>query len=123
MPYGTAHKQLVFTDESGNAFAAEEAAPGRPRSPFDSAWWTRFEFVMSTIHLDPEGTPVSVILEWVGDWDVLLNRRELLDALHGLGHPIAMQLQGSSSGASRWVVRPVPAGSRPRRPALCPAEP
>ena len=88
---------------------------------FSNAWWDRLEFIMSTIKLHADGTPASVLLEWIREWDFHLNQKELLDALHGLGHPIAMQLQGSSSGASRWVVRPVPAGSRPRRPALCPS--
>ena len=122
MPYGTTHEQLVFVDNGGHAYAAEEATPGKPRSSFDSAWWTRLEFIMSTIKLDPEGTPVSVILQWIGEWDVSLNRKELLDALHGLGYRIHMQLQGPHTGAAQWIVRPPgPAGTR--RPALRPTEP
>ena len=137
MPYGTTHEQLVFVDNGGHAYAVEEATPGHPG--FDTAWsdsqavlpdrrgsldiwWTRFEFIMSTIKLDPDGTPVSVVLQWIGDWDVSLNRKELLDALHGLGYRIHMQLKGPNTGAAQWIVRPPgPAGAR--RPSLRPTEP
>ena len=122
MPYGTTHEQLVFVDNGGHVLAPEEATPGKPRSSFDSDWWTRFEFIMSTIRLDPDGTPVSVVLQWIGEWDVSLNRKELLDALHGLGYRIHMQLKGPHTGAAQWIVRPPgPAGTR--RPSLRPTEP
>lgn len=114
--------QLAFTDSAGNAFAPQASPSSRkPKPQFDAAWWERLTFAMSNIALDPDGTPIPIICEWLKAWDIQVNRKELLDALVGLGYPTAIKLKGNRTGAAWWVVRPL-SGQR-RTPALRPTHP